>query len=175
MLMDFLNDVMRCVFFGLSRPKKPRLLSQAIANLNKAKPDRVFVEICYHEWEDKIGGKQVFCKLRGTFDKEGDDISYSIPLGASQKGPRAQKYKLCMEKYIPMVARRISLLKGLTKPIKIKVALRGIHHPLVPLIRQGIEINHPEWVVLRDSNDEVGVVTIICCCEQNEDEEEHYE
>jgi len=174
--MDFLNDVTRCLFFGWNRPKKPRLLSQAIAKLNKAKPDRVFVEIGFHNWQDKIGGKQVFCKLRGTYDREGTEINYSIPLGSSQKGEWAQKNKLSIQKYIPMVARRISFLKGFSKPIKIKVSWEGLPHQgsLIRLIREAVELNHPEWVVLKNANDGIGVVTIICSCEQS-DEEEHFE
>ena len=172
--MDFLNDVTRCLFYGWNRPKKPRLISQAIAKLNKAQPDRVFVEICYHNWQDKIGGKQVFCKLRGTYDREGNDINYFIPLGASQKGFRAQKNKLCIEKYIPMVARRISFLKGFTKSIKLKIALEGHHARVLQLIKEAVEINHPEWVVLHNTNDGLGVATIISSCEQ-QDEDEHYE
>ena len=171
--MDFLNDFVRCVFFGCVRPKKPRLLSQAIDMLNKAKPDRVFVDICYHDWYDKIGGKQVSCKLRGTYDREGEDINYFIPLGASQKGPRAQRKKLCMEKYVPMVAKRISSLKGLTKPIKISVPWRDTNR-FIHIIREAVEIKHPEWVVFHNENDAPGMIAIICSCEKS-DEEEFYE
>ena len=175
MLMDFLNDVTRCLFYGWNRPKKPRLISQAIAKLNKAQPDRVFVEICYHNWQDKIGGKQVFCKLRGTYDKAGRDINYFIPLGASQKGLRAQRNKLCIEKHVPMVARRISFLKGFSKPIKLKVAgWEKSTNSLIQIIKEAVEINHPEWVVLQNANDERGTITIISSCEQ-QDEEECYE
>ena len=175
MLMDFLNDVTRFLFFGWTRPKKPRLMSHAIARLNKAKPDRVFVEICYHDWQDKIGGKQVFCKFRGTFDREGRDINYFIPLGSSQKGLRAQRKKLSVEKYVPVVARRISFLKGFSKPIKLKVA-NWMNSParLIQIVKEAVEINHPEWVVLKNANDDLGTITIISSCEQ-QDEDECYE
>lgn len=175
MLMDFLSDFARCVFFGWNHPKTPRLLSQAIARLNKSKPDRVFVEIYYHNWQDKVGGKQVFCKLRGTYDREGNDINYFIPLGASQKRMRAQRKKLDIKKYITTVAKRISLLKGITKPIKIKVVrwMEGTDE-LIRIIKEAVEIKHPEWVVLKNNNDDFGIITIVSC-EQNEEEEECYE